>query len=225
MGAAIGAGIGAAGAIGGSILSAVGARKKIDEMKKAIEYQKQTDATNTSNFSPYMDFGKDSLNKFSDWMGSPESDPMSFMDPGFQFRKDQGMDTLTSNAATAGMLKSGDTLRAATQLGDNMASQEYSNAFGRRMAEGDFQRANIGIGSNATSNLGGLLNQGANNVGQLTTNTDFGAPEQIWGNTVAGIGGMGGNAFARGMAPGTAPSGGMAPAVMPSNPNGIKWPF
>ena len=192
---------GGIGAIGGSIMGVSGARKQIAKMKEAIEYQKQRDATNEKNFSPYMQFGEDRLNKFGDWLDSDASDPMSFMDPGFEFRKQQGMDTLTSNAATAGLLKSGDTLRAATGLGQDMASQEYANAFGRRMNEGEFQRGNAQMGLTAAGGLGSLLNQGAANVGNLTTNTDFGGPDRIWGNTIAGMGGMSGNALARGLAP------------------------
>lgn len=227
LGAIGGTALGIGGALGGAALGASGARKQIAQMKGAIDYQKQKDTQNQQNFSPYVNFGTDQLNKFGSWLNSDASDPSKFLDPGYQFRQNQGMKTLTSNAATAGMLQSGDTLRAATDLGQGMASQEYANAFGRRMQEGDFQRANAGVGMQASGALGNLENQGAANVGSLTAGTDFGAPDRIWGDAVAGIGGMGGNSFARGMGGMStlAGGGGGGGGGTPMNPNGMKWPF
>lgn len=49
--------------------------------------------------------------------------------PSYQFRKQQGMDGIQSQAATGGGLLSGATLKALNNYNSNLASQEYDNAF------------------------------------------------------------------------------------------------
>lgn len=49
--------------------------------------------------------------------------------PGYQFRKQQGMDGIQSSAAASGGLLSGATLKALNNHNSNLASQEYNNAF------------------------------------------------------------------------------------------------
>jgi hypothetical protein len=79
-----------------------------------------------------------------------------------------------------------------------MGSQEYNNAFNRFLGEGQFRQGLAGMGQNAAFQGGQLANQGAQNVGQISANTDAGASDRIWGNVVSGIGGMAGNAVAGG---------------------------
>lgn len=52
-------------------------------------------------------------------------------DPGYGFRLDEGMKALERSAAARGGLLSGATLRGTQELGQNLASQEYQNAFNR----------------------------------------------------------------------------------------------
>ena len=77
-------------------------------------------------------------------------------DPGYAFRLKQGIDALDRTAAARGGLLSGNTLRGVTEFGQDLASQEYQNAFNRYQTE----RANI---LNPLQSLGG--------VGQTATNT------------------------------------------------------
>lgn len=49
--------------------------------------------------------------------------------PSYQFRKQQGMDGIQSQAAARGGLLSGATLKALNNYNSNLASQEYDNAF------------------------------------------------------------------------------------------------
>ena len=187
--AAAGMAVGAAGGIAGGIMGASGARKQVEQMRQAIAYQKQKDAENKANLSPYMDFGKGQLGGINEALAS---DPKSFLDPGYKFRQEQGMKGLLGNASTAGMLGSGDTLRAATQFNQDMASQEYGNAFNRRLQEVGQRQGLAGMGLQAAGTLGTLGNQGAANVGELTSNTDYGGADKIWGQTISGLGGMAG---------------------------------
>jgi hypothetical protein len=52
-------------------------------------------------------------------------------DPGYQFRLEQGMKALNASAAAKGMGMSGANIKGATEYGQNMGSQEYTNAFNR----------------------------------------------------------------------------------------------
>lgn len=52
-------------------------------------------------------------------------------DPSYEFRKQQGMDGIQSQAAAAGGLLSGATLKALNAYNSDLASQEYGNAFNR----------------------------------------------------------------------------------------------
>ena len=52
-------------------------------------------------------------------------------DPGYQFRLEQGMKALNASAAAKGMGMSGANIKGATEYGQNLGSQEYTNAFNR----------------------------------------------------------------------------------------------
>lgn len=52
-------------------------------------------------------------------------------DPGYAFRKQQGMDGIQSSAAATGGLLSGATLKALNGYNSDLASQEYQNAYNR----------------------------------------------------------------------------------------------
>lgn len=190
----------AAGTVGNvvsGVLGSKGAKAQAKQMKRAIEYQKQKDAETQARFAPYQEQGKEAINKFGEWQDDPNKDPMNYLDPGYQFRFDQGTDAIANNAATSGMLQSGDTLRALTQYGQDSASQEYGNAFDRWLNEGNFLRRGVEMGQNAAGQQGALANQGSANVGNITTNADFGAQDNVWADVAAGTGGMVGNALAR----------------------------
>jgi hypothetical protein len=211
------AGVGAVGSLAGGLLGSSAAKKQIEAMREAIEYQKQKDAQTRNDLAPYRKFGADQLGDLSGWLDSDESNPMSFLDPGYDFRRNEGMKGITGNAGTAGLLQSGDTLRGIQQYGQNLASNEYGNAFNRRIQEGQFRQGMAGMGQNAAVSGGYLANQGAANVGNLTADTDWGGPEKVWGDAITGVAGAGSNAFAR------MGGRGMASAVMPKPPSGSDF--
>ena len=96
-------------------------------------------------------------------------------DPGYGFRMSEGMKALDRSAASRGGLLSGATLKGAQRYGQDMASQEYQNAFNR-------YQTNRGNALNPLQSLAGVgqtaVNQGitsgqqyATNVGNLGMNT------------------------------------------------------
>jgi hypothetical protein len=77
------------------------------------------------------------------------------MDPGYGFRLSEGMKALDRTAAARGGMMSGAALKAAGRFGQDMASQEYMNAFNRAQA----------LKSERIGALGGLYG-----AGQMATN-------------------------------------------------------
>ena len=88
--------------------------------------------------------------------GFTTEDFQKYMDPGYGFRLKEGINALDRSAAARGNLLSGNQLRGVTEFGQNLASQEYGNAYNRYIGEQATRR-------NA---LAGLVGQG-----QTTANT------------------------------------------------------
>jgi hypothetical protein len=80
-------------------------------------------------------------------------------DPGYAFRMAEGMKALERSAAARGGLLSGATLKGTQRYGQDLASQEYQNAFNRYQT----QRANT---LNPYASLAGVAQTSANALGQ-----------------------------------------------------------
>jgi len=102
---------------------------------------------------------------------TPPVDPFSSQnfnfqaDPGFQFRLQTGTDAIDRSAAARGKGLSGQTLQALAQFGQNLGSQEFSNARNRAFQENQ-QAFNRGLTLNdlafnrATNQSNNLFNRG-----------------------------------------------------------------
>lgn len=131
-----------------------------DAQNYLVNAQRQAQA----QLNPYTTFGKEQLNALSQHMGTQPGD---YMDPGYDFRLKSGSNAIMGNAAASGMLGSGDTLRALTQYGQDMGSQEYGNAFNRYLQKGQLLQGNVGMGEQAALAHGNLGMQGAGQYGNL----------------------------------------------------------
>ncbi|MDE2099302.1 MAG: hypothetical protein KGL39_18760 [Patescibacteria group bacterium] len=190
-------GVGVGGSVIGGALGAQGSSNQANAMRDALQYQREVGDQARQDLAPYRAFGSAQLKNFTDWLNNPNNNPSAFLDPGYAFRLNQGNKGIESNAATAGLLQSGDTLRGLTQYGQDAASQEYNNAFNRYLGMGDFKRTNALVGENAATLTGQLGNQGAGNIIEGTANTNFGGADQAWANTASGLGGFGANMLAK----------------------------
>jgi hypothetical protein len=96
-------------------------------------------------------------------------------DPGYGFRLSEGLKALDRQAAARGGLISGAALKGAARYGQDMVSNEYTNAFNRfRLERGDqFNRlAGVaGVGQSAVNQLG----QQSAQLGQSMGNNMIGA--------------------------------------------------
>jgi len=92
-------------------------------------------------------------------------------DPGYAFRQSEGMKALERSAAARGGLLSGGTMKGIQRFGQDLASQEYQNAFNRYQVN----RANqlnplqslMGSGQSSAN----VLTSAASNYGQTGANT------------------------------------------------------
>lgn len=81
------------------------------------------------------DFSYGEFNPGEEFRAPTERDMKA--DPGYRFRLDQGMKALTASKAAQKVLKTGGAAKAMTKYGQEVASQEYGNVYGRRASEHD----------------------------------------------------------------------------------------
>jgi hypothetical protein len=97
-------------------------------------------------------------------------------DPGYAFRMSEGMKALERSAAARGGLLSGATLKGTQRFGQDLASQEYQNAFNRYQAE---RTGTL----NPYASLAGVAQSSANTLG-----TQAGQLGQQLGSNIIGAG-------------------------------------
>lgn len=160
------------------MLNAIAAGQQQQSIQQGQEQQiaalKEAQAKAVPVYQPYQQFGQQSLNALARGMGltpgggefmrQPTLSELQ-MDPGYAFRTQEGLRAIQRQMAAGGLGASGSALRAATQYGQDMGSQEYGNAYNRFMAN--------------RANQIGMLQGGAN--------TGFGAAQGI-GNVYMGTG-------------------------------------
>jgi hypothetical protein len=90
-------------------------------------------------------------------------------DPGYNFRMKEGLKSLDATAAARGGLISGNALRGAQEFGQDLASQEYTNAYNRyRTNRADVLtplQSILGQGQTTASELGSAGQNYAKNAG------------------------------------------------------------
>ena len=188
--------------VGSAVIGGVVASKSASKQAKAegqaadaqvasnaqnIAFQKEMFEQQREDAAPWREIGASSLKKLKQGVESGSYNPGSFdfnfeADPGYQFRKEEGMNALDASAASRGRLQSGAQARATTRYASNLASQEYGNAFNRSLTEyktdasrkqGQFNRlASLSrVGQVANQNTSTARGQMARSVGQSTQAT------------------------------------------------------
>jgi hypothetical protein len=91
-------------------------------------------------------------------------------DPGYAFRQSEGMKALERSASARGNLLSGSTMKGIQRFGQDLASQEYGNAFNRfqveRAARLNPLQSLMGSGQSAAN----TMTSAAGNFGQASAN-------------------------------------------------------
>ena len=107
-------------------------------------------------------------------------------DPGYQVRFKRGQEALEQSAASRGTLFSTGTAKALQDYGQESASQEYGNVYGRRF--GEFQQGEASKAGSAAFNANLGLTSQAQRYGQaanafgMNQSADMAAQQQSFGN-------------------------------------------
>jgi hypothetical protein len=189
------AGISASAAVvGGAILGGAyltsqaskgAANTQADAARYAADQQAAATAQQIAVSEPYRVTGTEAMNRFAAMTQPGGELTKNFeptladiqMDPGYAFRFKEGMKALNANAAARGGLISGNALRAATGYGQELGSQEYSNAYARAQNRFQMNRNNLvdplkflsAQGQAAAAGQAANIGQGAANTANLMT--------------------------------------------------------
>lgn len=147
---------------------AAGAQKEM--AGRAADVSQQQYEQTRQDQMPWLKAGEQALNKLI-----PMTDYKKFgmdeftADPGYGFRFSEGQKALERNAAARGGFMSGAALKAATRYGQEMGSQEYTNAFNRYQTERNAAlnplQSLAGVGQTTAAQLGQTGAANAANVG------------------------------------------------------------
>lgn len=132
--------IAAAAAVGSAAIGAYSANKASKAQQQA---QREASAAEERMFNRQMElqepFRTAGVNALPELVEASRYTPFNYntyqTDPGVGFRFREGLKALEASKAAGGMLRSGNTLRGVTQFGQDLMSQEYTNAFNRYQAE------------------------------------------------------------------------------------------
>ena len=155
-------------AVGSAVLGASASRKaaktQSDAAKSAEALQREMFQKQLELNEPWRLAGVNALAK----MGTGFTGQVDLtQDPGYAFRLSEGMKALERSAAARGGLLSGGTMRAAQRFGQDLASQEYQNAYNRALTQYNTTAALAGVGQTASGQLAGYAGQMGANVGNL----------------------------------------------------------
>lgn len=184
---AIGAGAGLLGAKMTSDAARSAARTQADAAGAAAANERAMYEQSREDLAPYRETGYTALKDIERMKPflTAQFGPDQFsqyLDPSMAFRQKIGTQATERMANVGGGALSGNTLRALTDYGQNLASTEYGNAFGRFQTE----RSNI---YNTLANIAGMgqgavntgVNAGQNFAGQMTGLTTGSAAAQAAG--------------------------------------------
>jgi hypothetical protein len=146
---------------------------------RAIAAQQEGLESQAAINAPFIDTGTQAMNRLAAMTEpggefyAPFSQTDFTQDPGYAFRFKEGMKGLNASAAARGGLISGNALRAATGYGQEMGSQEYTNAFNRYYAERsnrmDPLKFLTGVGQAAGAGQASNIGAATGNIANLTT--------------------------------------------------------
>ena len=190
-----------------------------EQQDKALQLQQRMYEEGVQRQQPFLTGGTEDYNRLRALMtGGPEAAQQFLqMDPGYGFRLSEGMKALERGAAARGGLLSGNMLRGAQRYGQDLASQEFGQAYNRLAG-----LANIGPAAAGVMNtLGQQYATGAGNIygamGQTAGQAQL-ARGSIYGNMLNQLGGIGGRAFG---APSVPTTGGFPSGMIPG---GVGFP-
>ena len=193
----------AASLIGGSMQSSAAksaAASTAAATDQATQLQREMFQQQRQDQMPFMQAGQTALNALIPMATNYQKFGMDQFqqDPGYAFRLSEGQKGLDRQAAARGGLISGGALKAAQRYGQEMGSQEYTNAFNRYQTERNAQlnplQSLAGVGQTSTNTLGQAGQNYASNIGNALINqgANVGNARMVganaYGSALSGIG-------------------------------------
>ena len=138
-------------------------------MDRASEREYQQYRQDVARQKPFYDVG---VNALPELVSASRYEPFTMdkfqADPGYAFRLKEGQKALERSAAARGGLLSGGTGKALQRFGQEMGSQEYTNAFNRYQAERTARlqplQSLTGMGQTTAQQIGQQGQQTASNI-------------------------------------------------------------
>ena len=154
--------------------------------QQAIDLQRQVYEENIARQKPFLDTGTEFFNKLADLHRNPDTGAnIMRMDPGYRFRLSEGLKALDRQAAARGGLISGAALRAASQYGQDFASNEFGNAYNRLAQLANTGPRAAGVMSDLGTNYANTMSGVYGNIGQTNANAML-ARGSAYGNALGG---------------------------------------
>ena len=143
---------------------------QLEASRYASDLQQKQYEENVKRQQPFYDVG---VNALPELVSASRYTPFGLdqfqADPGYAFRLSEGQKALERSAAARGGLISGGAMKAATRFGQEMGSQEYTNAFNRYQAERQARLGPLqsltGMGQTTAQQLGAAGTQNASAIG------------------------------------------------------------
>jgi hypothetical protein len=142
--------------------NAAKAEKK--QIENAMTLQKGVHEQNNNLWNPYYQLGLSSTGQLKSLASGKYGADQLQMDPGYQFRMQQGQQALERSAAARGGLKGGAFAKGLDRYSQGLASDEFGRAYDRRY---NSLMGLAGIGQNAAGAMSGLNERYANNMSSL----------------------------------------------------------
>lgn len=177
--------IGGVATVGGGLIAAGGAKKAANVQaeaareaqaanERALERQialqepfRQAGLTAQEQIMQLLGVGGDATAAGYGSLAKPFGAEQFQQDPGYAFRQSEGMKALERSAAARGGLLSGGTMKGIQRFGQDLASQEYGNAFNRYQIERSARlnplQSLMGSGQSATNVTTGNIGQAGQN--------------------------------------------------------------
>lgn len=165
--------------VGSSLIGASSSRSAANTQAAAAdrsaEAQERMFERQVQLSEPWRQAGETALNKLVPL--ATEYTPFGMQqfqaDPGYGFRMSEGMKALERSAAARGGLLSGGMLKGIQRFGQDLGSQEYSNAFNRYQTERAARlqplQSLAGVGQTTAQQIGEAGMRTAANVGETLT--------------------------------------------------------
>jgi len=186
--------------LGSSLIGASAANRAGNQQAaasdRAAELQNQQYQENVKRQQPFYQAGVNALPELVNASKYTNFGMDQFQaDPGYAFRLSEGQKALERSAAARGGLLSGGTGKALTRFGQEMGSQEYTNAFNRYQAERQARLGPLqsltGMGQTTANQVGQAGQTMATNVGNDITSSAAARASGYVGGANALSGGLG----------------------------------